>query len=158
MGPVAPDAAQVVAAEVETVVREQLVGPLVIERRPLELEEQQHRLDRRRALLHELQLGAAGGIGRVGGKAQRGIGAGLADQLVNLGQLVHGRGETGGIELGDLAGVRAGEVLGAARGLVELALDACVAVAVEKRAQVPLGPEQLRILQMLAGRGHVPGG
>ena len=48
---VAARRAQVVAAEVEALGGEQLVGALVVERGPLELEEQELRLDRRRVLL-----------------------------------------------------------------------------------------------------------
>ena len=69
---VAARGAQVVAGEVEPVGGEQLLGALVVERRPLELEEQQ-RASRspspRSCTL--LQQRAARRVGRVGGEAQR---------------------------------------------------------------------------------------
>ena len=61
---VAARGAQVVAAEVEAVVREQLVDALVGERGPLELEEEQRRAERGRALLDAREQRAARGIGR----------------------------------------------------------------------------------------------
>ena len=47
------------AAEVQPLPRQQLLGALVGERRPLQLEEQQRRLDRGLLLLDALQQGAA---------------------------------------------------------------------------------------------------
>ena len=61
---------QVVGAEVEPVAGEQLLGPVVVEGGPLELEEQQHRLERGPPLLDPLHQGAALGVGGVGREAQ----------------------------------------------------------------------------------------
>ena len=93
MRPVAAGAAQVVAAEVEAGGPEQLVGALVVERRPLELEEQQLGLDLGGALLDALEQRAALGIGRVGREPQRRVRAGAADQLLDRGELLHRRAQ-----------------------------------------------------------------
>ncbi len=74
MGPIAADAAQVVPAEVKPVAGEQRLGSLLVERRPLELEEEELGLDLGGSLLHELQERSPGRVGGVGGKAQRGVG------------------------------------------------------------------------------------
>ena len=100
VGAVAAGAAQVVAAELEPRRVEQLLGLLVVERGPLELEEQELGLDLGGALLDALQQRAPLGIGGVGGEAQRGVRAGTADQVVDLRQLVHRLGQAAGIELG----------------------------------------------------------
>ena len=117
--PVAARRAQVVAAEVEPVGGEQLLGALVVERGPLELEEQQRGLDLRAALLHALEQRAALGVGGGGREVQHRVGAGAADELLQRGELAHRRGEAGAVELGDLAGVGGGERVGAALRLVE---------------------------------------
>jgi len=109
---VAARRAEVVAAEVQPVVAEQLLGAIVGQCRPLELEEQQLGLDLGGSLLHQLQQRAAGRIGRVGGEAQGGERAGLPDQLVDLRQLVHRGRQCGGVQLGHPTGVRLGEGLG----------------------------------------------
>ena len=64
MRPVAPGRAEVVAREGEPFVGEQLVDPLVGQRRPLELEEEHPRVDRGRPLLDALHERAELGIRR----------------------------------------------------------------------------------------------
>ena len=70
MGPVAPRAVQVMSTEPKPVIAQQLGGALVVESRPLELEEQQLGLVRGGLLLHVLQQRSAGGIGGVGRELQ----------------------------------------------------------------------------------------
>ena len=84
---VAPRGAQVVAAEVQPVGGEQRLGALVVERRPLELEEDQRGLDLRAALLHALQQRAALGVGGGRREVQHRVGAGAADQLLQRREL-----------------------------------------------------------------------
>ena len=88
---VAPRGAQVVAAEVEPVVGEQRLGALVVERRPLELEEDQRGLDLRAALLHELQQRAALRVGGGRREVQHRVGAGATDQLLQRRELAASR-------------------------------------------------------------------
>ena len=134
MRPVTAGAAQVVAAERQAVGRvgirlgEQLVGVGVIERRPLELEEQQLRLDLGGALLDALQQRPAGRIGGVGREPQRGVGAGASDEVVDPLELVHRPLEPGGVELSDLAGVLLGEAGRGGDRLIEHPGDAGIAV------------------------------
>ena len=138
---VAAQRAQVVADAVQAVGGQQLLGALVVERGPLEVEEQQPRLDRRAALLDLGQQRAVGGVLRVGGEAQRGVGAGAADELDELGELVRGGGQARPVELGDPAGVRLGERGGAAVGLVEQAVDA---LRRRRRRRAARGPRRRR--------------
>ena len=153
MRPVAARGAQVVAREVQPVGREQRLGALVVERGPLQLEEQQRRLDLRAALLHALQQRAALRVGGGGGEGEHGVGAGAADQLLQRLELAHGGDEPGAVELGHLAGVRGGEGVGAALRLVEQRVDPgrAVAGAVEQRFQIPGDPREI-------GIGDVSGG
>ena len=134
-----------VAAEVEAVGSQQRLRALVVERGPLQLEEQQCRLDRRAALLRELQQRAVGGLGGVSGEPQPRIRASAPDQLVDGGQLVHGLDQAAGIELRDPSGVALREGLRALQRLPEAALDALRPLAVEQRLQVPRGLLQLGI-------------
>jgi hypothetical protein len=146
-------AAQVVRAEGEFGAGEQGLGPLVGQLGPLQLEEQQRRLQLRGALLHELQLRSASGVVGVGGEPQRGEGARLADQLADRGQLVHRGREPGAVQLAELAVVGGRERGRAGQRLLQLALDAVLLVAVDERAQVPLGGEQLGVVEEVGG-GH----
>ena len=90
MRAIAAQVAQVMAAEVEAVGGQQLLGAGVVERGPLQLEEQQHRLNLSLLLLNALQQGAALRIGRVGRKSQASIGARATDQVVDRSELLHG--------------------------------------------------------------------
>jgi len=106
---VASHVSQVMAAEVQPVTPEQLLGALLGERGPLELEEQQRRLDRGLLLLHVLQERPVGRISRVGGEAQGGVIAGASDQLVDLGELAHRLPQAAAVELPQVSGVAVGE-------------------------------------------------
>src|SRR5947209_9163628 len=83
MRAVSARAAQMVAAEVETRSSQQLVRPRVVQRRPLELEEQQLCLELGPRLLDALQQRSALGIRRVCREAKRGIGAGPANEVLD---------------------------------------------------------------------------
>ncbi len=113
--------------------------------RPLQLEEQQRRLDRGRPLLRLLQQRAVGGVGGVGGEAQRRVRAGAADQLVDHGELAHRLLEALRVERIELAGVARGERLGPLEGLAETTLDAVRTLAVHERLEVPGGRLQLGV-------------
>ena len=54
------------SAEVEPVVLQQLLGLLIVDRRPLQLEEQKLRLDLGGTLLHPLKQRAARRVGGIG--------------------------------------------------------------------------------------------
>ncbi len=88
MRPVAPRRPQVMTGEREIVVGEERVGLRVGNLRPLELEEQERRRDRRAALFDELHQRAARGIGRVGAEVEARVVVGPPDEVVELGQLV----------------------------------------------------------------------
>ena len=120
---VAAQRAQVVAAEVEPLGGEQLLGPLVRQQVPLELEEQQLRLDRRAQLARLLDQGAARRVGRVEGEPEHRVRARPAGEIVDRAQLVHGVGEAGGVELGHAAAVALGEGGGALARLDQQLLD-----------------------------------
>ena len=105
------------AAEVQVPAAEQLLGALLIESGPLELEEEQGRLDRRLLLLDPLQQRTIGRVGRIGREAQGGVVAAAADEFVDLGQLGHRRGEARRVEPLEPAGVAPGELPGAAERL-----------------------------------------
>src|SRR5437764_49386 len=87
MGSVAPGAPQVVATEVEPVGSKQLVGPGVVERRPLEIEEQKLGLDLRGALLNALEQRTAWRIGGVCREPQARVGGGSPQYVLDLGEL-----------------------------------------------------------------------
>src|SRR5947209_18094773 len=88
MRPVAPRAAQMVAAEVKSPDTEDLLRLRVIHCRPLALEEQEPGLDLGSPLLHHLKQRAALGIGGVGREAKGCEGAGAADELLDRLELV----------------------------------------------------------------------
>ena len=111
---VAARRAQVVAAEVQALGGEQLVGARVVERGPLELEEQELRLDRRRLLLDPLVERAAGGVGGVGREVQAGEGAGAASTISwRAPSSVMASTRPGPSSSLDVAGVALGEDVGA---------------------------------------------
>ena len=155
--PVAAGGAQVVAGEVEPVGGQQLLGALVVEGRPLELEEQQRGLDPGRALLQLLEQRAAHGIGGVEREAQHRVGAGAAEQVLDRLELVHGGHEPGTVDLGDLAGVGGGERVGALLRLGHHPGDRRVGVvrpSVEQRLEVPGDGLEVGIGDVW--RGHAP--
>ena len=129
---VAARRAQEVARGVQAVGGHELVGALVVERRPLELEEQQLRLDRRALLLHALHERADLRVGGVDAEAQHRVVARARGELGDVHQLGHRGGELRRGELGEAAGVGVGEGLRALRGLVEEAVGAGIALAVDE--------------------------
>ena len=140
MRPVAARGAQVVASEVEAVGGQQLVGALVVEPRPFELEEQQRRLDLRPALLDLLEQRAARRVGGVAGEVEHRVRAGAPELLLDRLQLAHRGDEPGPVELGDLAGVGRGERVGASLRLGDHRLYGgfgVVSAAVQQRVEVP---------------------
>ena len=148
MGAIAPGRAQVVAAEVKAVGSQQRFGALVLEGRPLELEEQEEGLGLGGALLHELELGPALGVRGVGGEAQRDVGAGAADQLVDGLELDHGFAKPVGMELRQSAGVALRE---RARALGRLVEELGDGGRTEKLGEVPLGGQQLGVREVIGG-------
>ena len=134
---IAARGAQVMAAELDLVGREQLLGPLVVELVPLELEEEQRGLDLRAALADLLEQGAALGVARVDGEPERRIAAGPADPLEDLLELAHRGHEAVDVQVGDLAAVGLGERLSPLARLVEERQRSLGAGAVDQRVEVP---------------------
>ena len=154
---VAPHVVEVVPAEVELVGREQLIDSVLLERGPLELEEQQRRLDRRAALLRQLQQRPIVRIGGVGREAQRGVCARAPDQLVDRRELLHRLPQPLGVELPELARIALRERLRARQRLRQPPLDAVAPLPLEQRLEVPRGPLELWIGRVRRGvRGHRP--
>ena len=116
------------AGEVQALGGEQLVGLGVIQRRPLEVEEQQLGLDRRALLLDALQQRAIGGRLRVGAEGEVRVGAGAGGDLLDLRQLAHGDDEALAVDFSELAGVRVGERIGAGLRVGEQRVDAGLGV------------------------------
>jgi hypothetical protein len=138
--------AQEVARRVEALGGQELLGPLVVQRGPLELEEDQLRLQASALLLHALEERAVGGILRVDGEAQRGEVARAAGQVGDGLQLGDGLGEPGPVQLGHAPGVALGEDRGALAGLLEEPVGACLTLAADERLEVPCD----------VGDGHAP--
>ena len=135
---VAAHRAQVVAHGVEAVGGQQLVGALVVERGPLELEEQQLRLDRGGALLHAREQRAVGGVGGVDREAQRARRSRRARRARRSPRArAIAAARPGPSSSATRAGVVCGEAGGALVGLVEQAVGALRAVAVDERLEVP---------------------
>ena len=109
---VAAHPSQVMSAELQPVGSQQPLHRLLVERGPLQLEEQQRGLDLGLALLHPLQQCTVGRVRCVGGEAQRSVGAGSADQVVHLRELLHGCAHTLAVELRELSSMALGEALG----------------------------------------------
>src|SRR5262249_25615518 len=128
----------------------------------LELEEQQSRFDRRPPLLDLLQQRAAGGVGRIDGKAQHSVGTRPADQVVDERKLAHRLGEGPAIELGPPARVALGKRLRAGQRLLQTPLYSRLAIAVEERLEIPGRLRQLLVggllrARLLRGGGHRSG-
>ena len=147
MRPVAARGAQVVAAEVEAVVREQRLGARRRRARPTRARRTaaSSRSASPRSCTSCSSAPRSGSAVAVA-KLQHREGAGAADQLLQRGELAHRGGEPGAVELGDLAGVLGGERVGAALRVVEQRLHArgAVAGAVEQRFQIPGDPLDAR--------------
>ena len=113
MRPIAPLGPQVVAREIEAIRRQQLLGPLVGDLDPLELEKEQLRLNRRAALADHLDEGAIGGIlgaivglffGLIGIFVGPLVGALIGELLGGKGLLPAGRSSWGTL-IGTTAGI-----------------------------------------------------
>ena len=152
--PIATCTAQVVSAELEPAAREQLLDPVIIERGPFELEEQQPRLHRGQPLLHPLQQRATLRVGGVRRELKRRVRAGLTGRVLDRGELHHGRSQPRAVEGRHPSGVRLRESVGSLQRLVQQALGAVLLVAVDQRRQVPLGGEQLRVREVVAGHSR----
>ena len=129
--------AQVVARGLQAVGAQQLVGALVVDRRPFELEEEQLGLHRRGLLLDAREQRAVGRVGGVDGEAQHRVVAGAAEAIDDRLELGHRGGELGAVELGDAARVGLGEARGALVGLGQQPVGALGALAVDQRIEVP---------------------
>ncbi len=134
---VAPRGGQVVAAALQALGGQQLVGERVVQGRPLELEELQRRLDRGRLLLHALHERADRRVRRVDAELQRRVGVRQADELGDARQLVHRGDEARAVERGDPPDVGGREGLGPFGGLVEQAVDPGRALTAHERLEVP---------------------
>ena len=153
MRAVAAQGGEVMAPALELGRGEQLGGALVVDQVPLEVEEQQRRLQLRRALLDALHQRPRLGRPGVDREAERGVAAGAPDEVGDLLQLAHRRGDGGGVELGDLAAVPVCEGLGAPLGVVEASGDTLGALATDQRLEVPA-----RIGERLVGGRRRSGG
>ena len=129
--------AQVVARGLQAVGGQQLVRALVVDGRPLELEEEQLGLHRRGLLLHAREQRAIGRVGGVDGKAQHRVVAGAAEAVDDRLELGHGGGQLRSVELADAARIGLGEARGALVGLGQQPISALGAFAVDQRIEVP---------------------
>ena len=152
VGPAEAGDPEVVADGVEPGVGQQRLRPLVVERGPLELEEQQLGADRGGPLLDLGDERAAGLVAGVGGEAQAGVAVGPRQVLLEAGQAVHEGSQPGGVQLGHVAS-RLGQRGRPGVGLVEEPLDARHAVAADQRLQIPV--DVIRRVEVGAERvGH----
>jgi len=145
---VPPGRRQVVPAEREPSVGEQLVGPGVGHGRPLELEEDELALDRGGPLLHPLHQRADGRGRGVDREPQTRVGPHAPHDVLEVGELVHERREALRVELGHLAAAL-GEALGERVGPVEERVDRIGVAAVEEWGEVPGDVDRLEV-----GFGH----
>ena len=156
---VAPERDEMMAAEREAGVGQQLLHPVLGQRRPLQVEEDQLGLHPGAALLHPLHERPGCGVGGVAREPQPGVGLGLAQHLAQISQGRHELGQAGGVEVADLAPV--GRQLGRpAVGLVQQPGDGRISPPVDQVPQVPgdgghvLGDgHPLRLLSSQAPRG-----
>jgi hypothetical protein len=126
-----------VAGGIKALRLQQLLGARIVERGPLQFEEQKLRLQLRAALLDALQQRPVGRILRVDGEAQRREVPRAPGQVGDRLQLGDGLGEARPVQLGDAARVALGEDRGALGCLVQQAVGARLALAADERLQVP---------------------
>ena len=136
MRPVAPGRPQVMRGERESLVGEELFGPVVGDRGPLELEEQQRRRDRGAAFFDLLHQRATRRIGGVDAEVEPRVVVGPADDVLQLREPGHERRELAGIERGD-ASTRGRELLRDRVGATEQRVDARFAGFRKQRLQIP---------------------
>ena len=98
MRPVPAGGAERIGAELESGIREQLLGRVVRDRRPFEFEEDHPSGDRRRLFLDPLHQRAPFGIGGVHRERQPGVGTGPTQMLLELCDLLHQRREPGCVQ------------------------------------------------------------
>src|SRR5262249_8078472 len=137
---------------------EQPVGDLVVQPRPLEVEEEQLRLDRRALLLDALQERAVLGRGRVDREREMREGAGLRRDLLDRAELLHGLDEPRLSKSGELAGQALGEYVGALLSLAHQPVDPrpwVRAVTVQEVGEVPGDLLQVGVSNGLGG-AHPP--
>ena len=116
---------------------QQLVGALVVDGRPFELEEQELGLHRRALLLDAREQRAVGGIGGVDREAQHRVVAGAPEAIDDRLELGHRGGQLGRVELADAPGIGLGEAGGALVGLGQQPVGALSALAVDQWIEVP---------------------
>ena len=149
--------AQVVGGELEPLGGEQLLGAGVVHLHPLELEEEQFRLDRGGALAHHLHQRPVGGFLGVGREAQVGEAGGPAGQLRDCRQLRHRIAQVRAVELADLALVEPREGSRALIGAIEQRRDGRLVAA---RRCVGVGLVDLEQMTQVPGdglqRAHAP--
>ena len=149
VGPVAPRCREVMTAEAQPLVGDELRGPIVGQRRPFELEEEDLRVDGGGPFLDVLEQRPTPRVGGVGREPQARVRPRSSDELRDRSQLAHDRGEPGGVELADGPAPlrhRRGDPL----RLVEQLVDARFALAVDEGLEVPgdVGGGEVRV-----GRG-----
>ena len=145
VGEVAAEVAQVVGAERELGCREQLIGALVGNLVPLEVEEEQLGLDPGGELARLLHARAAPGIRRVEREAEHGVGPGTPREVVDGAELLHRLRQLARVELVDSAAVSLGERLAALARLVQHRLDGLGPAVVDQWLEVPVGRFQLLV-------------
>jgi hypothetical protein len=139
---------EVVACEVDAVGGQQRLGGRVVQRRPLEVEEQQRGLDRGALLLDALQQCAVRRVGGVDREREVRVGAGAAGDLLDLAELLHRRDQSGAVERGDVARVLGGERVSALLGLAQQGVDGGLGIvpsAVQQMGEIPLDRLQVGI-------------
>ena len=134
--PVPAGGLEVVAAERELLVGEELGGAVVVDRGPFELDEDELVVDRGGLLLGARDQRAVRRVGGVDGEAQARVRVGATDEIADRGELVHELGEAGGVELGDAAAVL-GDLTRLRVGFGEERVDARFRLAVDERLDVP---------------------
>jgi len=137
---VAADGLRRVAAAGDGWVRQPLRRRVVLERHPLELEEEQQVADVAAALLHVLQQGAVSRGRGVGREEQAGVGAGAGERLVQVFERVDGVDALGRRELGDAAAVALRERLRVRVRRVEVRVDLRIVRAGVEIGEVPSDP------------------
>ena len=119
-------------------VGEQLLGAVVVDRDPLELEEQELGLDRRRLLARALRERAARLVGRVRGVAELGVRLGARDAERMRSDLGGRLVQPGGVELAELAAVALAERLRGGERPVEVGGEPRVVGAEVEVVEIPL--------------------
>ncbi len=139
MRPVAAGRSEMVRREREALVGEERFGPVVGDGRPFELEEQERRRDRGAAFFDLLHQRAAGRIGGVDAEVEPRVVVGPPDDILQLGEPRHERGEHAGIERAHTS-ARGRELPRDHIGSTEQRVDTRFAGFRQQRLQVPDDP------------------